>query len=199
MSKETKTTEKPQDDFSAIPKNVLNLISKYAAEKAVEAFTRQLEEQRAKTKDYRMKNTRLLVKKYRWLKSYAGNAVSELTQLLSEEEVIFLESMGMDNLESRKVESIKDRMVFTHTVLGHIDTMLELYKNKCLSSERDDVRRRWRVLEAMYLTDNVGSAEDIAEAEHINTRTVFKDLNVAIADLSGLFFGIDLSDIIILG
>ena len=144
MSKETKTTEKPQDDFSAIPKNVLNLISKYATEKAIEMFNRQMEEQRAKAKDFRMKNTRLLVKKYRWLKSYAGNAVSELTQLLSEEELIFLESMGMDNLESRKVESIKDRMVFTQTVLGHIDTMLELYKNKCLNSERDEVRRRWR-------------------------------------------------------
>ena len=51
----------------------------------------------------------------------------------------------------------------------------------------------------MYLTDNVGNADDVAEAEHINTRTVFKDLNVAIADLSGLFFGIDLSDIIICG
>lgn len=197
MSKETKTTEKPQDDFSAIPKNVLNLISKYATEKAIEMFNRQMEEQRAKAKDFRMKNTRLLVKKYRWLKSYAGNAVSELTQLLSEEELIFLESMGMDNLESRKVESIKDRMVFTQTVLGHIDTMLELYKNKCLNSEREEVRRRWRVLEAMYLTDNVGSPDDVVDIEHINTRTVFKDLNVAIQDLSGLFFGIDLSDIIL--
>lgn len=199
MSKETKATDKSQDDYSAIPKNVLNSISKYATEKAIEIFTRQLEEQREKVKDCRMKNTRTLLKKYRWLKSYAGNAVSQLTQLLSEEEVIFLESMGMDNIESRKVESIKDRMVFTQTVLGHIDTMLELYKNKCLSSDRDDVRRRWRVLEAMYLVENAGNADDIAEAEHINVRTVFKDLNVAIADLSGLFFGIDLSDIIILG
>lgn len=106
-------------------------------------------------------------------------------------------SMGMDNLESRKVESIKDRMVFTQTVLGHIDTMLELYKNKCLNSEREEVRRKWRVLEAMYLTENVGVPDDVADAEHINTRTVFKDLNVAIQDLSGLFFGIDLSDIIL--
>lgn len=105
--------------------------------------------------------------------------------------------MGMDNLESRKMESIKDRMVFTQTVLGHIDTMLELYKNKCLNSEREEVRRRWRVLEAMYLTENVGVPDDVADAEHINTRTVFKDLNVAIQDLSGLFFGIDLSDIIL--
>ena len=39
MSKETKTTEKPQDDFSAIPKNVLNLISKYATEKQSKCST----------------------------------------------------------------------------------------------------------------------------------------------------------------
>lgn len=198
MRKETKTTEQQQYDFSNIPKSALNLISKYATEKAIEMFNKQIEEQRAKTKDYRTKNTRLLVKKYKWLKDYAGNAVSELSQLFSEEELIFFESLGMDNIETRKVESIRDRIAFTQTVLGHIDTMLELYRNKCLESEREEVRRRWRVLDAMYLSDGIVSAEDVAEREHINERTVFKDLNVAISELSGLFFGIDLSDVIVL-
>lgn len=200
MSKTTKTEKNvtkqpPADDYSAIPKSVLSLITKFVTEKTVALFHEQLRERRDKVRDYRLKNTRLLVKKYRWLKNFTGNAVSELTQLLSEEELLYLESLGMESFETRRVESIKDRVVFTNTVLGHIDTMLELYKSKCLGSDREEMQRRWRVLDAMYLSDEIVSAEDIAEKEHINDRTVYKDLNAAISDLSGLFFGIDLSDV----
>lgn len=202
MSKSIKSeknvaTQPAADEYSAIPKNVLNLISKYATEKAVAIFKEQLRERREKVKDYRLKNTRLLVKKYKWLKNFTGNAVSELTQLLSEEELVYLESLGMESFETRRVESIKDSVIFTNTVLGHIDTMLELYKNKCLGSDREDVQRRWRVLYAMYLSDEIVTPEDVAEQEHINDRTVYKTLNAAIADLSVLFFGIDLSDIFV--
>lgn len=201
MSKSIKSeknvaTQPATDEYSAIPKSVLNLISKYATEKAIAIFKEQLRERKEKVKDYRLKNTRLLVKKYKWLKNFTGNAVSELTQLLSEEELVYLESLGMESFETRRVESIKDSVIFTNTVLGHIDTMLELYKNKCLSSDKEDVQRRWRVLYAMYLSDEIVTPEDVAEQEHINDRTVYKTLNAAIADLSVLFFGIDLSDIL---
>lgn len=202
MSKSIKSeknvaTQPAADEYSAIPKSVLNLISKYATEKAVAIFKEQLRERKEKVKDYRLKNTRMLVKKYKWLKNFTGNAVSELTKLLSEEELVYLESLGMESFETRRVESIKDSVIFTNTVLGHIDTMLELYKNKCLSSDKEDVQRRWRVLYAMYLSDEIVTPEDVAEQEHINDRTVYKTLNAAIADLSVLFFGIDLSDIFV--
>lgn len=199
MSKGTKKENQPtttNDEYSAIPKQILTLITKCATEKAVEIFDAKTAERRERMKDNRKKNTKLILKKYRSLKSYAGNAVSELTQLLSEEEVVYLESMGMDNLESQKVESIKDRVMFTNTVMGHVDTMLNLYKDKCLSPGREDSARRWRVLESMYLSETYMTAEEIAEREYINERTVFKDLDIAVGDLAGLFFGIDLSDLI---
>ena len=197
MNKEEKKPVEKQenDEFASIPKPVLNLLTKFATEKAIEVFNRQVMELRARSKDYRMKNTRLLLKKYRWLKGFTGNAVSDLTQLLSEEEVVWLESMGMENMETRRVESIKDRVVFTNTVMGHINTMLDVYKKRCMESDMEDVKRRWRVLEAMYLSEEVSSAEEIAEREYINVRTIFRDLNAAVAELSGLFFGIDLSDL----
>lgn len=198
MSKEKKEKQviTADDEYSAIPKQILTLIAKCVTEKAIEIFDAQTLERRERMKDNRKKNTKLILKKYRNLKSYAGNAVSKLVQLLSEEEVVYLESMGMDNLESQKVGSIKDRVMFTNTVMGHVDTMLALYKDKCLKSGKEETARRWRVLEAMYLSDTYTTAEEIAEAEYINERTVFKDLDIAVSDLAGLFFGIDLSDLI---
>lgn len=201
MSKSPKNPNdatRKEDDFSSIPKSVLNLVAKFATEKAIEIFEQKLEEQRKKTKDYRLKNTRLLIKKYRWLSSFAGNAVSELTQLLTEEDIALLESMGLESAESRRVESIKDRVIFTNTVMGHIDTMLDCYKRKCMASGKEDIQRRWRVLYAMYIAETPTTAEDIADREHISDRMIYRDLNAAILDLSGLFFGLDLSDILLI-
>ena len=75
--------------------------------------------------------------------------------------------------------------------------IIKYYDRNFVAPRLTELKEAGKVLEAMYLTENVGVPDDVADAEHINTRTVFKDLNVAIQDLSGLFFGIDLSDIIL--
>lgn len=188
---------KDEFDYSSLPKHVLVTISKYATKVAVEEFDRLQRERRAAEKDFRLKNTRLLIKKYRQLKDFVGNAVSDLTQLLDEEDLALLEAMGCENLKVQKVNSIKDRVVFTNTVIGHIETMLAVYQTKCETSPKDEVKRRWRVLNAMYLADETSTPEDIAEKEHISDRMVYRDIEAAVRDISNLFFGLELSDILI--
>lgn len=201
MSKKNKGTDlsetKDEFDYSSLPKHVLTSISKYATKVAVEEFDRLQRERRAAEKDFRLKNTRLLIKKYRQLKDFVGNAVSDLTQLLDEEDLALLEAMGCENLKVQKVNSIKDRVVFTNTVIGHIETMLAVYQTKCETSPKDEVKRRWRVLNAMYLADETSTPEDIAEREHISDRMVYRDIEAAVRDISNLFFGLELSDILI--
>ncbi len=200
VSKKVLSTEcnVTQAEINAIPENVLKLITKIIANETIAHLDRVREEYRKNEKDFRLHNTRYLLKKYRWLKSFAGNAVSDLTQLLTEEDVLLLEHMGLETYELKQVGAIKDRVVYTNTVLGHIDTMLEMYKARCLSSEKDEIRRRWRVLEGMYLADEIASAETLSEREHISDRMIYRDINAAVNDLSGLFFGIDLSGLTIL-
>lgn len=105
--------------------------------------------------------------------------------------------MGCENLKVNKVNSIKDRVIFTNTVIGHIETMLSVYKSKCESSPKEEVKRRWRVLDAMYLAEEASTPEVIAEAEHISDRMVYRDIEAAVRDISNLFFGLELSDILI--
>lgn len=201
MSKKNKGADivetKDEFDYSSLPKHVLSAISKYATKVAVEEFDRLQRERRAAEKDFRLKNTRLLIKKYRQLKDFVGNAVSDLTQLLDEEDLALLEAMGCENLKVQKVNSIKDRVVFTNTVIGHIETMLAVYQTKCETSPKDEVKRRWRVLNAMYLAEETSTPEDIAEKEHISDRMVYRDIEAAVRDISNLFFGLELSDILI--
>lgn len=187
-----------QEDINAVPEKVTKVIAKVAAGEAIAHLERMRAEYKKNEKDFRLHNTRYLLKKYRWLKSYAGNAVSDLSQLLTTEDVLLLENMGLESYEVKQVGAIRDRVVYTNTVLGHIDTMLDMYKQKCLSSDKDEIRRRWRVLESMFLSENTISAEDLADREHISDRMIYRDINNAIDELSGLFFGIDLSGLTIL-
>ncbi len=180
--------------YKKIPDETLELITGVVTEKAAEIFERKQAEYRRGEKDHRLKNTRLLLRKYRWLKTFEKRAVSDLTQILTKDEIYFYESLGVE-MTDRRVESIADRMAFTTTVLGHVDTMLGVYKDTCMKSDKPELQRRWRVLEAMYLAEEPMSAADVADREHVNERTVYKDLNVVVGDLSGLFFGIDLSDL----
>lgn len=203
MSKVSKTPKVVPDSITAeqiaaIPDSVIKLISRVAADRTIEHFNKTREEYRKNEKEYRLHNTRYLLKKYRWLKTFAGNAVSDLTQLLEEEDVLFLEHMGLETYELKQVGAIKDRVVYTNTVLGHIDTMLDMYKQKCLSSPKDEIRRRWNVLYGMYLSEEIKTAETIAEEECISDRMIYRDLNAAIDDLTGLFFGLDLSGLTIM-
>ena len=75
-------------------------------------------------------------------------------------------------------------------MLAHIDAMLRAYEIICLTSKRPEEQRRYRVLEAMYLRDEPVPAKDIAEAEGIDLRTVYKDLDAACEKMSALLFGI---------
>ena len=58
-------------------------------------------------------------------------------------------------------------------------------------SGRDEVRRRYRVLSAMYLDEDRLDADQIAERELIDKRTVYKDIDFACERLSYYIFGID--------
>ena len=87
------------------------------------------------------------------------------------------------------VESIERSAGRTHLLMKDLDTVLNGYKVTCLNSARENERRRWRVLEARYLKDPRCSTQQIAEAECLEIRTIQKDLQDAVGDLTIALFG----------
>ena len=72
--------------------------------------------------------------------------------------------------------------------------MLDLYKRRCTSSSHEDRQRRWRVIEAAFITgESAPTYEEIAAREIIDSRTVYRDIDKACKDLSSLIFGIDVN------
>lgn len=174
-------------------------IIKMAAEAGAKAALETMEKERAKaTKgrhDKRLRNTKMLLKNYRSFKVHCDSAVYNVSQM--DENAIDILDLMWDphNRNGMTVESIKRSATRTSIIMDHIDEMLKIYRTICDQSEKAEDKRRCRVIHAMYISDVIMSADRIAEMECIDTRTVYKDIDVACEKISALVFGVDwLSD-----
>lgn len=168
----------------------------------VKAATDRIEEERKKERkgryNRRLHNTRLLLKNYRVLKHHALDAVhtgARANEVISENAVDILddlESMGFRKVDDRLyIESIKRSQQRTRIIIEHIDEMLRYWRIDCEQSGREEALRRYRIVVDTYISDDQMTAEELAQREHIEKRTVYKDIKAAMRPLSALIFGID--------
>ena len=164
----------------------------------VKAATDRIEEERKGRYDRRLHNTRLLLKNYRVLKHHALDAVhtgARANEVISENAVDILddlESMGFRKVDDRLyIESIKRSQQRTRIIIEHIDEMLRYWRIDCEQSGREEALRRYRIVVDTYISDDQMTAEELAQREHIEKRTVYKDIKAAMRPLSALIFGID--------
>lgn len=182
-------------NYIAMGSRIMEIAVQRGTEAGIKAAMDYLAEEKKQLKkgryDRRLRNTRLLLKNYRSFRNYAKNAVYMASQL-KENAVDILD--GLDEYsfdDSLYIESIKKSQQRTLIILNHIDEMLRYYKIDCEQSGKDEELRRYRIIVAYYINEQRKSAEQIAEDEHIERRTLYKDINMALKPLSALIFGID--------
>ena len=171
---------------------------KYAADYAATAAIRAVEKERKRLQqeqyDWKYHNTKLLIRNYRVFRDYLDHAVFKLSEAEKADdsfEDILRIMQNRSTSEEMFVESIKRNFVQTKIIMTHVDKMLEVYEYvMCVRSQRQDDARRWRVLYNLYLSDKPLTPEQIAQTEHIDKRTVYKDVDTCITDLTALMFGI---------
>lgn len=182
-----------QVDVAKLPAYVVKQISEVAAAKAVERYTHEEQERRARLKDRRLNNAKLLLRKYKLLKEYSHSAIYEASQIADESMIEIMDAMGMAAGEVRKIESIQRNVIATTVIMEHVEAMLECYEVKCKASKKPEAKRRWRVVREMFLVDDAKTAQEIADIEHISVSMVYTDVDNACDELSSLFFGLDFS------
>lgn len=182
-------------NYIAVANRVMEIAVQRGTEAGIRAAMEYLNEERKQLKkgryDRRLRNTRLLLKNYRAFSNYAKNAVYKASQA-KENAVDILD--GLDDYsfdDSLYIESIKKSQQRTLIILRHIDEMLKYFRIDCEQSGKDEEMRRYRIIMAYYIEGDKKSAEEIAAAEHIERRTFYKDVNIAIKPLSALIFGVD--------
>ena len=139
-------------------------------------------------------NTKRLLSNYRVLKIHCENAVYNADTFDEGDGYTFADILDIINGgggSSFRIESIRQSTVRTKIIIDHIDTMINLYKVYCDSSQKIEDARRYRVIYWLYLSEEPSTHAEIAAEEHVDISTIYKDVDVAAERLTALMFGID--------
>ncbi len=162
------------------------------AEAGIKAVERERRNRKERERDWKYHNTKLLLRNYRRLSSYYENAVFDQAGAEQEGENFY---ELMSNKNSAKdddvlVSSIMQDHAKTKIIMVHMNKMLGCYRAMCERSGRTDDQRHWRILDRLYLSGEYTTADRVAEEEHVDKRTVYRDIDACTADLATLLFGV---------
>lgn len=184
-------------DFDAIIRTAAEKAAKDAVANLTAAGMLQIAKQPASIKQ----NVKMLLAHYPLMKACRDNAVYDLVTLTNTDGLGLPvdareRDAAIDDLMVRtiskydaKVSSVEKVAARTHLLIEDLDRALADYKNRCLGSDRESDQRRWRVLEARWLSDTPQSTDAIAADEFVDPRTVRRDLEHAVSDLTVMLFG----------
>lgn len=161
------------------------------AKAALAAYKREAERTVHERVDRRLHNTELLLKNYRMFKSHAENAVYS-AQDIDEDAYDIIDLMSdRGNDSDMVVESIKQSVARTATIVSHIDTMLNLYRTYCITSGTPEELRRWDVVSGLYIEEPPKTIRQLANDHICTERTIYRDIDDAYGKIAALIFGID--------
>lgn len=173
--------------------SVVKAAASTAAEKAIEVYNRQKEEQKEAVRDRRLRNTHLLLKNYRMFKQSSEESVFSLAHMETEESAAdIIESMMNIYDDEVIVDSIKRSAARTAVIVAHVDNMLLLYETYCRHTCGDYVAvRRYEVMYDAYIAEVPLSKKELAEKYNVSKDTIYMDLREAKKNLAALIFGVD--------
>lgn len=159
--------------------------------KIIAVVKQELTKEKIEVKRYNKKlhNSKLLLRNYKRFQTHCTESQFTATQLIDSELIEMIKDA--DNIDDNNIyiESILRTKERTAIMLNHIKRVLDFYMYTAESSEQEPYRRRAKVIKYKYI-DGKGN-EEIAARLNIHTRTVDKDIDKAIAEISPLLFGID--------
>lgn len=172
-------------------RNIYETSAAIGAKEALKCFEQERKKEYSNRTDKRLRNTKLLLRNYHMLKEHAENSVFGRTQM-EESALDILESMMSIYNDQVIIESIRNSATRTAIIVSHIDTMFGLYYSYCdRSTSREIDMRRYNVIWDLYMAEDVLSAKEIAEKQHMSKENVYSDIKIAIERLTALIFGVD--------
>ena len=169
---------------------IIKLAVKEGSKAGVEAYRKEQKKAHEKLSDRRLHNVHLLLKNYRELKQHADNAVYTAEQ--AEDAIVILDMMwDPHNRSAATVESIKGSLLKTKIIMGHIDSMIDIYRDMVYRSNNEVEIRRFNILCDRYISENYEKVTSLCNKYHLDKRTVYYDCDIAEKRLAMLIFGID--------
>ena len=162
----------------------LNSIVAIAAEKAVEVYRSEEQKSQKRRENESIRVTKRKLQSYRRVKA----SIAETEEFTDDEKIELRWAFVKDLMGSsydaidkaderiRYVENKRKRDLFE---IQLIDKAMNLYKKEVDTAENDDIKRRYRVIYAMYIGDEQMTVNEIAEIENMSVRNVYRDIEIA--------------------
>lgn len=160
---------------------MVNYIVKLATDRALTFYKEQLEQEKAKKLDKRLKNTKLLLKNYRYLKQHTDSIRLEIDEL---NEILIMDEVNTN--VTAEVESIKRSKRRTIIMIKYVEKMLEIYESIN--------ERRHNIIMSTYINEEKKSVKDLADYYQVTPRAIYKDINFSVNEIASLLFGVESLD-----
>lgn len=171
-------------------------LAKIAGEAGAKAAMAEIERQKQGARgriDRRLRNIKLLLLNYHMLMEHVKHSVYTLDQAMEVYSVtdilVEMDDPLFDN-DDLYIESIKTSTERTMVMMAHVEAMLRILESDCKRSPRPEDRRRYQIMYDFYLAEPRKSAIQLAKEHHLDKRSVYKDIGIAVERLSALMFGI---------
>lgn len=170
---------------------IIRLAAEVGAKTALKEFESEMTKAKNERSDRRLRNTKLLLRNFRMFKVHAENAIYNALDV-DENAYDIIDLMSDRSADGEAiVESIKQSVARTVTIVSHIETMLRLYEVYCEQSSNPEEVRRSRVIRGLYVDDPPKTVKDLAEEFFVTPRTIYNDIDIACERIAALIFGID--------
>lgn len=174
----------------------LNRIAAIASKEAVKVYREeQIKEEKKRAKDEdKVRRTKKMLSSYRRMKATLSDEAE-----FTEDEKIELRWKFVEDLmgNSRSIISRSEQTVADSEkkrqenlyCIHCIENAVRLYGEECDKSTSEEGKRRYRELCAMYIDDIPMTVTEIAEAENVSEKTVYKDLGIACSIIAVYLLG----------
>lgn len=172
-------------------KEIVELAAKKAAQVTLETLKQQKKKEREERRDWRLRNTRLLLEHLQEFKDHAEKSVFDVRKVLesSQNDPGGVYSQQLSSRQDVYLEGLAISAGRTETLVQQTKSMLDLYRLQCEKGS-EEKQRRYRVLTARSLEGK--DYQQIMDEECISKSTVFRDIDLAMEELSIMLFGADI-------
>lgn len=150
------------------------------AEAVIKEQKKHEKKQQTPPKDWRLRNTKLLLRRYRWLEAHCNEIVEDLEEY---EDVLF-------DPEELNLKALMKYKAKTKRMMNYFDATWGSFYQHCKNSGKM-ARRRADVLYKLYISPEEYKKIEIADIYGIDESTVRRDESKATKELSIFLFGID--------
>jgi hypothetical protein len=143
-----------------------------------------------KKKDWKLHNTKILLKHYRDLKDRCNRGVYDSRMLDQRTRFEQIEDLMQGRDDDLILDSTYRSILRTRTMVADVEAMMKAYKADAQRGSDTD-KRRVQVIFWVYIAKKRMDTGQLAEKFGVTRRQIQKDLREAEAHLSAKYFGVD--------